>query len=220
MATPHLAIIDPAVRIPELDCYNQIALRSQIHTSYHLPGLFGMDSLVAVQDSVTALMILVSSSSVNDRLPWQSPLEIWLKQQLEKGKPTLGLCYGHQLLAYLFGGKVDFIFSNRHKLQGFRKITLSKNPLWNNQELAGEIYVSHREAVVECPQTMQIIATSSEVAIDGLSHKTLPIWSLQGHPESTTLFLKNMGDRHNVGPQAFDFGRKLIDLFLAHVQRV
>lgn len=220
MTTPHLAIIDPAVRIPELDCYNQISLRSSLKTSYHLPAMFGIDSLIALQESISAFMILGSSSSVNDRLSWQPQLENWLMPQLQLGKPTLGLCYGHQMLAYLFGGKVDFLFSDKHKLQGFREITFSKNSLWQNKELKGRIYVSHREAVVECPKSMQVMASSSEVPIDGLVHKHLPIWSVQGHPESTPLFLKNMGDRHNVEPQAFDFGKKLINYFLTHVQGI
>lgn len=218
MAISHLAIIDPAIRTPELDCYNQLALRSPVRTSYHLPALFGMDSLLSMQESIGAMVILGSSSSVNDRSPWQINLESWLKPQLEMKKPTLGLCYGHQLLAYLFGGKVDFIFPDHHKLQGFRNITFSKNTLWRNQILEGKVYVSHREAVLECPTNMQVVATSPEVAIDGLVHNSLPIWSFQGHPESTPLFLKNMGDRHNVEGQAFEFGRELVDYFLTHIQ--
>ncbi len=218
MAAAHLAIIDPAVRIPELDCFNQLILRTPIKTSYHLPALFGIDTLVALQESITAFIIFGSSSSVNDRFPWQSQLETWLRPQLELQKPTLGFCYGHQMLAYLFGGKVDFLYPDKHKLQGFRKVKFQSNPLWKNQEFEGEIYVSHREVVLECPKSMQIIASSSDVAIDGLAHRTLPIWSLQAHPESTPLFLKNMGDPHNVSPQAFDFGKQIINDFLAHVQ--
>lgn len=214
----HIAIIDPAVKVAELDCFNQLALKTKAKLSYHLPALFGMDSLTSVESSITAIIILGSSSSVHDRLPWQIQLENWLRPQLEKNKPTLGLCYGHQMLAAMFGGKVDFLFSDHHKLQGFRKINLQKNILWKNQNLEGEVYVSHREAVIECPKSMQIIASSSEVPIDGLAHKSLPIWSFQSHPEATNLFLKNMKDQHYVGPQAFDFGTKIVDYFLTYVQ--
>ncbi len=37
------------------------------------------------------------------------------------------------------------------------------------------------------------MATSAEVAIDGLEHDTLPVWSLQTHPEATSVFLANQG---------------------------
>ena len=218
MHSPHLAVIDPAVRVAELDCFNQISLRTSAKVSYHLPALFGLETLFALEDSITALIILGSSSSVHDRFPWQNELENWLHTQFEKKKPTLGLCYGHQMLASMFGGKIDYLFADRHKLQGFRKINFEKNSLWKNQKLEGCVYVSHREAVVECPNSMQVIASSPEVKIDGLAHKSLPIWSLQSHPESTMLFLKNMGERHNVDPQAFDFGRQIVDCFLTHVQ--
>ncbi len=218
MNQPHLAIIDPAVRTPEIDCFNQIAMRSAIKTSYHLPALFGMETLFALEKSITAFIILGSSSSVHDRAPWQIKLEAWLKPQLELKKPTFGFCYGHQMLAYLYGGKIDFLFTDKHKLQGFRETHLQKNPLWKNQKLFGELYVSHREAVTECPKSMQVMGSSSEVAIDGLCHNSLPIWSVQAHPESTPLFLQNMGDPHNVGPQAFDFGKQIIDHFLTLVR--
>ena len=219
MPVPHLAVIDPAVRMAELDCFNHISLRTTAKVSYHLPALFGMETLVALEDSITAFLILGSSSSVNDRLPWQSKLETWLKPQLEQRKPTLGLCYGHQMLAYMWGGKIDFLFKDHHKLQGFRRIRFQKDELWNHSELEGLVYVSHKEAVTECPKTMQVLATSEEVKFDGLKHKTLPIWSLQSHPESTSLFLKNMGEPNCVSLQAFDFGRQIVDHFLTHVQR-
>jgi GMP synthase (glutamine-hydrolysing) len=218
MAKKHLAIIDPAVKTPELDCFNQLSLRAGIKTSYHLPALFGMDSLRAHEDSLTGLIILGSSSSVNDRHPWQAELENWLKPQLEKKIPTLGFCYGHQMLAYLYGGKVDFMFSDKRKLQGFRKIRINPNAIWSSTKTEGEVYVSHREAVLECPLSMQVLASSAEVAIDGLAHKTLPIWSFQSHPESTPLFLKNMGDKSPLKPQQFDFGKQIIDTFLGHIQ--
>lgn len=219
MAEKHLAIIDPAVKTPELDCYNQLALRAGIKTSYHLPALFGMDSLLVQENSITSLIILGSSSSVNDRLHWQTQLETWLKPQLEKKIPTLGLCYGHQMLAYLYGGKIDFMFSDKRKLQGFRKIKINSNPIWKSKETEGEVFVSHREAVIECPQPMQVLASSTEVAIDGLSHKSLPIWSFQSHPESTPLFLKNMGDKSPVKSEQFDFGKQIIDGFLGHIRK-
>jgi GMP synthase (glutamine-hydrolysing) len=218
MALTHIAVIDPAIKVAELDCFNKISLKTSSKVSYHLPALFGIDSLTELDESISAFIILGSSSSVHDRFAWQGQLETWLRPQLEKGKPTLGLCYGHQMLAHMFGGTVDFLFSDRHKLQGFRKIKLEKNPLWKNQTLEGKVYVSHREGVVECPNSMQIIASSSEVKIEGLAHNRLPVWSFQSHPESTPLFLKNMGDRHNVDAQAFDFGTQIIDYFLTHVQ--
>lgn len=218
MPTPHIAIIDPAVRVAELDCFNQISLRTSAKVSYHLPALFGIETLVSMAESITGFIILGSSSSVHDRFAWQTELENWLHPQMEQKKPTLGLCYGHQMLAAMFGGKIDYLFPDHHKLQGFRNIKLEKNPLWQNKNLEGSVYVSHREAVVECPNSMQVIASSPEVKIDGLAHNSLPVWSFQSHPEATSLFLKNMGDRHNVDPQAFDFGKQIVQYFLTHVQ--
>ena len=41
----HIAIIDPGTRVPELDCFNQLTRRSPVPLTYHLPALFGVDSL-------------------------------------------------------------------------------------------------------------------------------------------------------------------------------
>ena len=40
-----VAVIDPAVRVPELDCFNRMSRRSRLPLTHHLPALFGLDSL-------------------------------------------------------------------------------------------------------------------------------------------------------------------------------
>lgn len=219
MKAKHIAIIDPAVRTPELDCFNQLSRKSPASLSYHLPALFGMGSLFAIEPYLSGLIILGSASSVNDQTEWQTSLENWLKNQLLSRKPTFGFCYGHQMIAHLFGGKVDFLFPDKHKLQGFREVQLSPNILWQQQSLKGSLYVSHREAVTTCPNEMEIVGRSAEVQIDALVHKRLPIWSLQAHPEATPEFLKNMGDERSLAPDQFSFGAKLIQHFFDFISK-
>ena len=47
MTKAHIAVIDPAVRIPELECFNQMALISPLPLTYHLPAMYGQQSLDA-----------------------------------------------------------------------------------------------------------------------------------------------------------------------------
>ena len=42
---PGIAVIDPGSRVAELDTFNVMSSLSPLPLSYHLPALFGMDSL-------------------------------------------------------------------------------------------------------------------------------------------------------------------------------
>ncbi|MCB0405897.1 MAG: gamma-glutamyl-gamma-aminobutyrate hydrolase family protein [Bdellovibrionales bacterium] len=208
----HIVVIDPAVRTPELDCFNHLALTSPLPLSYHLPALHGMATLETEGVGAKGVIVLGSSSSVLENRDWQVSLGRWLKQR--SGVPMLGICFGHQLFAHLYGGVVDFMYTDNRKLSGFREVTFTASRVWPAQK--GRLTVTHREAVLGCPPEMEVIASSPEVAIEGLAHKTLPIWTLQAHPEATPAFLRNM---HIPAPErgdALDFGWSLIRSFLQY----
>ncbi len=213
----HIAIIDPAVNLAETDCFNQLALQSPLPLSYHLPKLAGMDSLNNLSGEIAAIVILGSASSVNDGHPWQLAMNSWLLPRLRSGIPALGLCYGHQLIAHLFGGKVDFLFADRHKHLGFRKVNLSSHSLWDHTNNEALLAVSHKEAVLTCPPDFEIVGSSPEVAIDAIAHKTLPIWGFQSHPESTVSFLHSQGIREADPENKLQDGKRIVANFLRRV---
>ena len=216
---PHLVVVDPAVRTAETECFNRMALTAPLPVTYHLPCMYGLESLQAEDmRAVRGLIILGSASSVTERLPWQVALETWLRPHLEAGLPTLGLCYGHQMLAHMLGGRVAYMTPERTKLKGFRRVKVAATAAWPAGE--GELVVSHNEAVVEAPRDMTVLATSDAVAIDGLAHRTLPIWTLQPHPEATPEFLSHHGIPAPARPaEALAFGFSLVDAFLAYAAR-
>jgi GMP synthase-like glutamine amidotransferase len=209
-------IIDPAVKKPELRTLNGLAHQSPLPMTYHLPALFGVDSVLKEEKDVAGILILGSLSSVNDRHSWQNALESWLMPRLEAGVPTLGICYGHQMLAHMFGAKVTHAF-NGEKRQGFREVCLEPNPLWGNQTLKGPLCVSHEEAVVSAPSGFKVVGQSKDVAIDALAHETLPVWGFQSHPEATEFFLLDRGQKGPWDPALFKFGNQLICHFLKWV---
>jgi GMP synthase (glutamine-hydrolysing) len=209
---PQIAVIDPARALAELPCYNRLALTAPLPTTYHLPQMFGTGSLEALDPTfVRGLVILGSASSVNERAPWQTAFEAWLRPWLERGVPTLGICYGHQMLAHMFDGRVDYAFPGQIKKQGFRAVRFAASLLGPAEH--GELVVSHCEAVVEAPASMRVIATSDDVAVEGLQHERLPIVSLQAHPEATPEFLTS----HEIpltGVPRLAFGHALVARFL------
>lgn len=212
-----IAVIDPAVKIAEADCFNRLSLRSPIPLTYHLPKLGGMDSLHDLPKAPDGIIILGSASSVNDAEPWQIAMNAWLLPRLQKGIPTLGLCYGHQLIAYLFGGKVDFLTPEKKKLIGFRELTLAANRLWG-ESVRGPLAVTHREEVIDCPKEFEVVGTTAEVKCDAIAHRQLPIWSFQSHPEATPSFLRSHSIPHGANPP-LAFGHRLLENFLDFVAK-
>ena len=184
---PHLMVIDPGVHTPEIDTFNLIAAFSPIPCTYHLPALFGFASFPQDFTYVQGIIVLGSAASVHDRLPWQAALEEWLRPAIDSDMPVLGCCYGHQMLAYMFGGDVGFIKETREKLKGVRRVNVVKNRLWNSGER--RLIVTHAEAVLQLPAEFELLASSEDITIDGLIHRSKPVFGFQSHPEATKVFL-------------------------------
>lgn len=209
----HIAVIDPGMRVPELDCFNRMARVSPLPLTYHLPAMFGLDSLRRAEGGLAGVVVLGSGASVNDDLPWQTELREWLAPRLTGGVPSLGLCYGHQLFASVLGGEVGFVRPDRVKLKGIRRVRLAPDPLWGS-EIEGPLLVTHREGVSRLPDGCVILGASPECAVEAFRHAALPVWGFQAHPEATPAFALNndvpLGD-----PADLAFGNRRVDEFLA-----
>jgi GMP synthase-like glutamine amidotransferase len=218
MRPRHILVVDPAMHTPELDCFNRMAAGAPLPLTYHLPALHGMASIRRDDASAVGIVVLGSASSVNDRLPWQAELGDWLRARMELGVPTLGLCFGHQLIAALFGAHVEFLFADQHKLQGFEPTALAADPLWGESRTS-LLYASHREIVTSCPSALTVTATRPVAQFDGFAHPGLPIWTFQTHPEATPAFLENRGVTSDHDPACFEPGHDLVDGFLRFAAR-
>ena len=206
----HLMVIDPAVHTAELDCFNRMASAAPVPLTYHLPALYGMASVRLDEPGTLGIVILGSASSVHDRLPWQLELADWVRAAMQRRIPILGICFGHQLIAQMLGARVEYLYEDHRKLQGFQTVTIA--PLWGAGEQTGPLYASHREIVTTCPTDMDEIAARPNLPLDGLAHRELPVWTFQTHPEATSAFLaaRNMTD----DASKFTLGHSLVDAFV------
>jgi GMP synthase (glutamine-hydrolysing) len=58
---------------------------------------------------ISGVVITGSHAMVTEHRDWSERTALWLRGAFERKIPTLGICYGHHLLAYALGGEVgDF----------------------------------------------------------------------------------------------------------------
>lgn len=209
---PQVMVIDPGVKTPEIDTFNNIAAIVPVSCGYHLPAMYGFDSFPEDTQSIKAVIILGSASSVHDRHPWQIELEDRVRKLINANIPVLGCCYGHQMLAYMYGGQVGYIYPDQTKLKGVRQIELQANPVWNKG--VRRVIVTHNEHVTQLPSDFVVIASSIDVPIDGFMHKNRPIFGFQSHPEATKSFLKGHEMLDSQAIEVLSEGHELIRAFV------
>ena len=98
-------------------------------------------------------------------------------------QPILGLCYGHQLMAQHFGGRVANTGQGEFGKASLRQ--LNPSPLWKDVADNSQVWMSHQDSVTELPQGFQVIGETISGSLAALQHQERPLFSLQFHPEVT-----------------------------------
>ena len=107
------------------------------------------------------------------------------KKIFEKKIPVLGICYGLQLIAKIFGGKIKpskkrrefgraFLFNRQNSI-------LTKN-FFNSKK---SVWMSHEDAVVKLPRHFKTIASTKDSKFTIIENSQKKIYGVQFHPEVT-----------------------------------
>ncbi len=97
--------------------------------------------------------------------------------------PVLGICYGAQLTAHFFGGKV---MSSGHREFGHAQLqNIEQDEFWNGITENDQIWMSHSDSIMELPSGFELIASSRSItnAAFKKSHAKFPSYFVQFHPE-------------------------------------
>lgn len=136
---------------------------------------------------VSGVVITGSHAMVTEHHDWSEYSAEWIKVAADKQIPTLGICYGHQLIAYALGGSVDYMADGREVGTLPVKLHPSAQEDALLHDLPEQILVqlSHRQAVMELPPDAVLLASSDRVPFEAFRYGDR-VWGMQFHPEFST----------------------------------
>ncbi len=142
-----------------------------------------------------------SQYSPLDPEPWIPVAEHFVAEFFDTGLPTLGICFGHELLCSALGGKL----THRGELAvALRRVRLrGDDPLFAG--LGGETAqpVCHEVMASETPRGFVTIGESDDCPIQVMRHETLPVWGVQFHPEMDAEIKVHDSDWIGLGDEEF-----------------
>lgn len=132
-------------------------------------------------DSAAAFVLTGSAASVADREPWVLRAEAWLRDVVARGTPTIGICFGHQILAQALGGSVAR--NPRGREMGTVTIErMADDVLFDGLPARFPANVTHVDSVVRLPPGAVLLARSALESHHALRF-TEACYGVQYHPE-------------------------------------
>lgn len=129
------------------------------------------------------LILSGSRTSCLEEGPWISKLDELLAEAIREGKPTLGVCYGHQAINRVLGGR-KILRKGPVGEFGWTEIEIvERAPLFEGLADKFWSFSSHYEEVTELPKGMRLLAKSDACGIQACRLEDLPIYGIQFHPE-------------------------------------
>ncbi len=136
-------------------------------------------------EHLAGVLVTGSHAMVTERQPWSERVAEWLPALVEREIPTLGVCYGHQLLAHAFGGEVG----DNPKGTQEGTTTVQLTPEGQTDALLGALGVEAFDALVSHAQSaLALPPGATRLAFDDWdANQAFRIgknaWGVQFHPE-------------------------------------
>jgi len=117
-------------------------------------------------------------------------------KKMSENVPILGICYGAQLAAKQFGGKVEK--SNKREYgRAILHLEKEEDGLLNNLMPSSQVWMSHSDTITKLPKDFELLATTDNIPVAafkksevrnqisdiGLPTSDFPLYGIQFHPE-------------------------------------
>jgi len=141
----------------------------EFHTTEgELPETVGFDAAV----------VTGSRASVYHDEPWIDDLKRWVEEGIESGLPVLGVCFGHQLVADVLGGRVTDM--GEYEL-GYRDaLRRADSTLLAGTGRPLTAFQTHSDRVARLPPGATLLAANG-YGVQAFRRNR--VWGVQFHPE-------------------------------------
>ena len=132
---------------------------------------------------VDGIIISGSEKGVYDDTPWMQPLRDNLETMRNHGIPIFGICFGHQIMADVFGGKAEKV--DQGFITGARSFDMGGHKI--------PAHVAHQDQVTRLPPGASVTASAPYCPAAALAYD-FPAMSVQFHPEYSPDFTLDLID--------------------------
>ncbi|WP_231183220.1 type 1 glutamine amidotransferase [Haladaptatus sp. DYF46] len=131
--------------------------------------------------NVDGVIVAGSTAGVyeRDENPWMDEEAALVRELVEREVPTLGVCFGHQLVNDALGGSVE----HRGLTNELVRADLADDPLFDG--VSSVVPAVHGDHVVELGDGMEPIGSTEYNEYFATRHRDVPLWTTQFHPEFT-----------------------------------
>jgi GMP synthase (glutamine-hydrolysing) len=134
---------------------------------------------VIYDDSLKGIILGGSPFSVNEEKALMVDVE-----SMSKKLPILGVCYGAQLTAKVFGGKVDKSDKREYGRAIFTKT--KEDILLQDVPTTSQVWMSHSDTIKILPDNFELLGTTESIPVAAYKRATangFALYGLQFHPE-------------------------------------
>lgn len=149
-----------------------------------------VDALPSIS-AFDGLLLTGSPAGVYEGHDWIAPLEALIRAAAEAKKPTVGVCFGHQIMAQAFGGEVRK--SDKGWGVGLHDYEVFAPDPWMSPASSRiACVVSHQDQVLAPPKSARRLAGSAFCEYAILAYDHAPAISFQMHPEFDHAFAADL----------------------------
>ena len=138
-------------------------------------------------DDFDGYLISGSRAGVYDELQWIAALQDFVRRCFEARKKTVGICFGHQLIAQALGGEAKK--SDAGWGIGVQNARIISPQTWMNgdDDSRYNLIVVHQDQVIKLPRGFRVIAENDFCPVSMFVGDDVAL-GIQGHPEFSREF--------------------------------